>query len=328
MFPYFRVLINTIIPQPSKILSMEKKMFAFTSMMAGFFCLVIFSSFNEKVEFGTIPVPNDNQPQMRRVTGFDLNKTFSFAGEEIPAENFDARERLDRELAVNTYLEAATLLNIKMANRFFPVIEPILAKNNIPDDFKYLCVAESNLRMATSSAGAKGMWQFIDSSGKQNGLEINSEVDERYNVEKSTEAACKFLQYLKDRFGNWTLAAAAYNIGPALLSKRLAEQQVDNYYDLNLNEETSRYLFRIIAIKEIMKDPERYGFYLDSTQLYPEMSDYYTIPVDGPVPSLTSLAKQHGTTYRMLRLYNPWLISNSLTNKYGKRYEVKIPKKG
>lgn len=301
-------------------------MFAFTSMMAGFFCLVIFSSFSKKEEPAS--TPNDNTPAVaRRVTGFDLNKSFSFAGEEIPADNFDARERLDRELAVNTYLEAASLLNIKMANRFFPVIEPILAKNNIPDDFKYLCVAESNLRMATSSAGAKGMWQFIDSSGKQNGLEINSEVDERYNVEKSTEAACKFLQYLKDRFGNWTLAAAAYNIGPALLAKRLEEQQVDNYYDLQLNEETSRYLFRIIAIKEIMKDPEHYGFYVDSTQLYPEMSDYYTILMTGPIPSLATFAKQQGTTYRMLKLYNPWLISTALTNKYGKRYEIRIPKK-
>ena len=302
-------------------------MFAFSSIMAGFFCLVIFSSFNEKEEPSTTATSANDVTSARRVTGFDLNKSFSFAGEEIPSENFDARERLDRELAVNTYLEAATLLNIKMANRFFPVIEQILQKNNIPDDFKYLCVAESNLRMATSSAGAKGMWQFIDSSAKQNGLEINSEVDERYNVEKSTEAACKFILYLKERFGSWTLAAAAYNIGPALLAKRIAEQQVDNYYDLNLNEETSRYIFRIIAIKEIMKDPEHYGFYVDSTQLYPEMSDYYTVPVDGPIPSLTALAKQHGTTYRMLKLYNPWLISSSLTNKYGKRYEVRVPKK-
>ena len=302
-------------------------MFAFSSIMAGFFCLVIFSSFSKKEEpAATEPSAND-VVSARRVTGFDLNKSFDFAGEEIPRENFDARERLDRELAVNTYLEAATLLNIKMANRFFPVIEPILQKNNIPDDFKYLCVAESNLRMATSSAGAKGMWQFIESSGKQNGLEINSEVDERYNVEKSTEAACKFILHLKERFGSWTLAAAAYNIGPALLAKRLEEQQVDNYYDLNLNEETSRYIFRIIAIKEIMKDPEHFGFFVDSTQLYPEMSDYYTILFTGPIPNLALMAKQQGTTYRMLKLYNPWLISTALTNKYGKRYEIRFPKK-
>jgi membrane-bound lytic murein transglycosylase D len=311
---------------------MEKKMFAFSSMLAGFFCLVIFSSFSKKdtVEVGPpVPVALEKEAivSLRRVTGFDLNKSFTFAGEQVPADNFDARERLDRELAVNSYYESATLLNIKTANRYFPVIEPILKKNGIPDDFKYLCVAESNLRMAVSPSGAKGLWQFIESAGKENGLEINSEVDERYNVEKSTEAACRYLLRLKERFGNWTSAAAAYNIGPALLAKRMQEQQADNYYDLNLNEETSRYVFRIIAIKEIMKDPERFGFFVDTTQLYPEMTHYDAVQFDGPIPSLAALAKEHGTTYRMLRLYNPWLISGSLTNKFGKRYEVRIPKK-
>jgi hypothetical protein len=311
---------------------MEKKMFAFSTMLAGFLCLVIFSSFSKKdsLEVGPpVPVAPEKETvnNIRRVNAFDLNKSFSFAGEDIPADNFDARERLDRELAVNTYYESATMLNIKTANRYFPVIEPILKKNGVPDDFKYLCVAESNLRMAVSPAGAKGLWQFIESAGKENGLEINSEVDERYNVEKSTEAACKYLLRLKARFGNWTSAAAAYNIGPSLLAKRLTEQQADNYYDLNLNEETSRYIFRIIAIKEIMKDPERFGFFIDSAQLYPEMSNYDAIQFDGPIPSLATFAKQQGTTYRMLRLYNPWLISGSLTNKYGKRYEVRVPKK-
>jgi hypothetical protein len=311
---------------------MEKKMFAFTTMLAGFFCLVIFSSFSKKdsLEVGPpAPVAPEKETvnSIRRVNAFDLNKSFSFAGEDIPTDNFDARERLDRELAVNTYYESATMLALKTANRYFPVIEPILKKNGIPDDFKYLCVAESNLRMAVSPAGAKGLWQFIESAGKENGLEINSEVDERYNVEKSTEAACRYLLRLKERFGNWTSAAAAYNIGPALLAKRLTEQQVDNYYDLNLNEETSRYVFRIIAIKEIMKDPERFGFFIDPAQLYPEMSNYNAIQFEGPIPSLATFAKQQGTTYRMLRLYNPWLISGSLTNKYGKRYEVRVPKK-
>ncbi len=306
---------------------MEKKMFAFTSMLAGFFCLVIFSSFGRK-EMPAIASPVESNPAIaRRVIGLDLNKSFSFAGEPIPADNFDARERLDRELSVNTYLESITLLNIKTANRYFPVIEPILQKNNIPEDFKYLCVAESNLRMATSPAGAKGLWQFVDSAGRENGLEINAEVDERYNVEKSTEAACHYLQHLKDRFGSWTLAAAAYNMGPSLLSRRMQEQQADNYYDLNLNEETSRYVFRIIAIKEIMKDPERFGFFVDSSQLYPPLSDYSTIQIDGAIPNLAALAKENGTTYRMLRLYNPWLINGSLTNKSGKKYEVRIPRK-
>jgi len=324
--PYFGVLFVLFFVYHPRFISMGKKMFAFSSMMAGFFCLVIFSSFSKKEETTIIPATDNNPVLLKRVTGLDLNKTFSFAGEEIPKDNFDARERLDRELSVNTYLESATLLNIKTANRYFPVIEPILEKNNIPDDFKYLCVAESNLRMATSSAGAKGMWQFIDSAAKENGLEINSEVDERYNVEKSTEAACHYLMRLKDRFGSWTLAAAAYNVGPARLAKQLEEQQADNYYDLNLNEETSRYVFRIIAIKEIMKDPERFGFFIEPDQLYPQLSEYKTILMTGPIPSLATFAKLQGTTYRMLRLYNPWLISGALTNKYGKSYEVRLPK--
>ncbi|HJW29284.1 MAG TPA: lytic transglycosylase domain-containing protein [Saprospiraceae bacterium] len=308
---------------------MEKKMYAFTSLMAGFFCLVIFSSFNKvnaTVEDSTATLLSPSTATMKRVTGFNLHKEFAFAGEVLPTENFDARERLDRELAVNTYMESITLLNIKTANRYFPIIEPILKKNGIPDDFKFLCVAESNLRMATSPAGAKGLWQFIDSSGKAYGLEINSEVDERYNVEKSTEAACHFLQHLKDRFGSWTMAAAAYNMGPALLAKRVEEQQENDYYNLNLNEETSRYVFRIIAIKEIMKDPERFGFYVEPEQLYPPLTEYNTISIDGPIPSLSALAKQYGTTYRMLKLYNPWLIDTALTNKYKKHYDIRLPK--
>lgn len=234
---------------------MEKKMLAFASMLAGFLSLVIFSSFNGKdiPAESTVAAPGMNT--LQRVIGFDLNREFSFAGEAIPSNNFDARERLDRELLINSYLQASTLLNIKHANRYFPIIEPILARNGIPDDFKYLSVAESNLRMATSSAGAKGIWQFIEASAEGFGLEVNSEVDERFNVEKSTEAACQFLKHLKEKYGSWTLAAAAYNNGPAIITRKLEEQQVDNYYDLNLNEETSRYVFRIIAIKEIMKDP-------------------------------------------------------------------------
>ncbi len=302
-------------------------MYVFTSLMAGFFCLVIFSSFyNEKLT--TESSTNvDTSGVYRRTIAFDLHQKFTFAGEAIPEDNFDAIERLDRELLINSYLNATTLLNLKIANRYFPVIEPILKQYGIPEDFKYLSVAESNLRMATSPAGAKGFWQFLTSTGKAYGLEINSEVDERYHVEKSTEAACKFILHLKQKFGSWTLAAAAYNMGEAGIANRLDEQKANNYYDLNLNEETSRYIFRIIAIKEIMNDPRKYGFYLEEDQLYAPLEKYSTLVITEPIPNLASLAQQYGTSYRMLKLFNSWLIGSALTNKSGKKYEIRVPMK-
>ncbi len=313
---------------------MEKKMYVFATLLAGFCSFVLFSSFNnlEETHGRDLNAAIDDSASGGRnvfpqhVTALDLNKEFSFAGETMPADNFDAKERLDRELVVNTYMQSLTLLNIKTANRYFPVIEPILLRYGIPDDFKYLSVAESNLRMATSPAGAKGLWQFMESSGEAYGLEVNGEVDERFHVEKSTEAACRFILHLKHRFGSWTLAAAAYNMGESLLAKRLSEQQADNYYDLNLNEETSRYVFRIMAIKEIMRHPMDFGFDVQPEQMYPPLSDYSTVSIQGPVPNLATLAKEHGTTYRMLKIFNPWLIGTSLANKAGKPYEIRFPK--
>ena len=307
-------------------------MFAFAGLLAGFLSLVLFSSFYSgdqsllltKEEKGPVNPMNYTTGYM---TGIVPDKEYSFAGEPVPLDNFDARERLDRELVTNTYLQSSNVLNLKKANRYFPMIEAALAKHGIPEDFKYLSVAESNLHMATSSAGAKGIWQFMEASGEGYGLEVNGEVDERFHPEKSTEAACKFLLHLKEKFGSWTLAAAAYNMGPAGLSKQLTQQQVDNYYDLHLNAETSRYVFRIIAIKEIMQNPERFGVVLEEEYLYAPMSEYYALPISGPVPNLTTLAKNNGTTYRMLKVYNPWLLTNTLTNRYGKRYEIKLPKK-
>lgn len=306
---------------------MEKKMLAFTSVLAGFLSLVLFSSFNEQDPIATTDPPVGSPGLQQHISSFDLNKTFSFADEPIPSDNFDALERLDRELVVNSYLHSATLLNIKTAFRYFSVIEPIMEKHGIPDDFKYLSVAESNLRMATSPAGAKGLWQFLETSGEAFGLEINAEVDERYHVEKSTEAACKFILHLKKRFGTWTLAAAAYNMGETLLSRRLNDQKAVTYYDLNLNEETSRYVFRIIAIKEIMQDPERFGFFVEEDQVYAPLKDYYNIHTESTIPNLADLAVKHGTSYRLLKVYNPWLIGSTLTNKSGKRYEIRVPKK-
>jgi len=257
-------------------------------------------------------------------SSIDLNREYDFAGETLPKGNFDALERLDRERSVNSSWQSNTLLNLKSSNRFFPIIEPILAKHGIPDDFKYLAVAESNLRNETSPAGAKGIWQFMKATGANYGLEINSEVDERYHLEKATEAACKFLSDYHKQFGSWTLAAAAYNMGGPRMKDLLEDQKAETYYDLNLNPETSRYVFRVIAIKEILRNPVAFGFYLEDKQLY-EPLEYQVIQVDGPVPNWGDFAREHGTTYRMLKVFNPWLISNTLSNRGGETYEIKIP---
>ncbi len=301
-------------------------MFAFATMLSGMLSLLMFSSFHDRADITKADPEKTFTGLQQHISGFPLDKTFSFAGEEIPSENFDTRERLDRELIINSYQHSVLLMDIKLASRYFPVIEPILIKYGIPEDFKYLCVAESNLRMATSPAGAKGLWQFMEAAGEAYGLEINTEVDERLNVEKSTEAACRFILHLKNKFGSWTLAAAAYNMGENGLARRIEEQRGQSFYDLNLNEETSRYVFRIISIKEIMQNPEPFGFFVDASQLYPPFQDYYTIHVDTPIPNLADLAVQHGTSYRMLKVFNPWLVGSSLTNKSGKRYEIRLPK--
>lgn len=265
-----------------------------------------------------------NLPQI--VKGIDLDKTYTFAGERVPVtNNFDVRERLDRELMVNSYWHSSTSLNIKLAYRYFPVISPILKEYGVPDDFKYLAVAESNLRHATSPAGAKGIWQFMPASARYYGLEMNREVDERYHVEKLTHAACKYLLHLKERFGSWTNAAAAYNMGETRMARELEQQRTDNYYDMNLNPETSRYVFRIVAIKEILGDPQRFGFYLDEDDGYPPLENYRTVEVTETIANLGEFAESQGTTYRMLKVYNPWLISHRLTVSSGNAYLIKIP---
>ncbi len=249
----------------------------------------------------------------------------NLAGEYVPLNNFDAKERLDREFMVNCYWHSSTLSNLKLANRYFPIIEPILAENGVPDDFKYLAVAESSLRNAVSPAGARGIWQFMSASAKAYGLTVNSDIDERYHVEKATKAACKYLKTAKAKFGSWTLAAASYNMGEPRLQKLINNQKQNSYYDLEMNGETARYVSRIIALKEIMKNPTLYGFYLDSDDYYPPLNDHRIIEVSTPVSSWADFAQRNGTSYRMLKLYNPWLRSGSLTSLGGKKYQVKVP---
>lgn len=249
----------------------------------------------------------------------------SFAGESLPMDNFDAVERFDRELISNCFRHSATFLFYKRANRYFPIIEPILKEEGVPDDMKYLAVAESALDNAVSPAGARGFWQFMPSSARERGLEINSEIDERYHLKKATRAACAYLKEAKKEFGSWMLAAASYNMGKAGLRKNLNQQGNGDYFSLNLNPETARYGFRILAIKEIMQHPERYGFYFDKKDLYQPFPPSKTVTVQGSVSSWAAFAKKHHTTYRMLKVYNPWLRSTSLTNKSKKTYKISIP---
>ncbi len=247
-----------------------------------------------------------------------------FAGEPVPLDDFNVRERFDRELLVNTYWQSQTLLFFKRANRWFPVIEPILEKNGMPDDFKYLALIESGLTNAVSPAGATGFWQILSSTGQELGLEITSEVDERYHVERSTEAACKYLQDAYERYGTWTLASAAYNMGRTALNRQLANQKADCYYDLLLNEETSRYVFRILAVKYIFSNPQQAGFNFRKQDLYHPL-EYDILEVDSSITDLPQFALDLGINYKLLREYNPWLKKYSLTNRNNKTYEIKIP---
>ena len=250
-----------------------------------------------------------------------------FAGEKTPLNVSDVKERFDRELLVNANLHATTQLIIKRANRAFPVIEPILQRYGVPDDFKYLAVIESGLVNAVSPAGARGVWQFMPETGKERGLEINDLVDERYHLEKSTEAACKYLLDAKAKFGSWTLAAASYNGGFGGVNKQITFQGVNNYYDLLLTEETSRYVFRILALKEIMKNPAQYNFNLQPHELYPSLP-FKTVEVTASIPDLAVFAKEQGINYKILKIHNPWLRDRSLTVKPGKTYTMEIPLEG
>jgi hypothetical protein len=253
--------------------------------------------------------------------------SIDFAGENTPLNVSDVKERFERELLVNANLDATTLLIIKRANRTFPIIEPILKNNNIPDDFKYLAVIESGLVNAVSPAGAKGVWQFMPETAKEKGLEVNEIVDERYHLEKSTEAACKYLLDAKRKFGSWTLAAASYNGGMTAVNKQIDIQKVTSYYDLLLNEETSRYVFRILALKEIMKNPKLYGFEIESKELYKNIPTR-KLEIDSTITDLASFSIAQGVNYKILKIHNPWLRDKKLLNLAKKKYFLEIPTEG
>lgn len=272
----------------------------------------------------TLPLASEPQPEHLKNCAVSLPSELDFAGESVPISDDDVRERLDRELHVNTYFHSSSFQNFKLANRYFPVIEPILKANGIPDDFKYLAVAESGLRNKTSPAGAKGYWQFMKETGKKYGLEITDEVDERMDIEKATVAACKYLKDGYGSFNSWTLSAASYNMGNGGISNQLKNQQVDSYYDLYLNEETSRYVFRILALKLIMSKPSDYGFCYEQDDLYMPLR-FKTIKVSESILDLASFAKANNTNLKEVKNLNPWLIRNSLTIKPGSYYHIKLP---
>jgi hypothetical protein len=261
------------------------------------------------------------------IQSFKLPENVTFAGERMPLENFDTRESLEREILTSAYRHSSTIMIIKRANRYLPVIEKILKENNIPDDFKYLVAAESEYSNMISPAGATGFWQIMPETGKEEGMEINTVVDERYNVEKSTQFACDYFKRSYERYGNWTLAAASYNGGRAGLDEQIDIQKQNNYYDLLLNEETARYIFRAVAYKLVINDPVSYGFDLSKDDLYPELK-YYEVKVDSAVANFSDFAAKYGTNYKILKFLNPWLRKPFLTPKPNKTYLIKIPSEG
>jgi membrane-bound lytic murein transglycosylase D len=255
---------------------------------------------------------------------YDVPEKASFANESVPLNVPDVRERFDKELQINCYLHSNTIFLIKRANRWFPQMNAIMKKYDIPDDFKYLPLIESNLLNVTSPAEAAGFWQILKTSGKEYGLEISNEVDERYDPLKSTEAACKYLRKAYQKFGNWTMAAASYNRGMGGMDRAIENQKVNSYYDLYLNDETSRYVFRLLALKEIIEHPSKYGFKIKSNLLYKQEPLHY-VKVSETIKDLVSFANMQGVNYKLLKRHNPWLRDEKLTVKKGKNYNIAIP---
>ena len=271
--------------------------------------------------------PDGTFPQGYKIISPKIPDNILIFGEGVPLENFEVYERVEREVLVNTYWHSATILAIKRAARWFPVIEPILKQNNIPDDFKYLAVVESNLENVVSPAGATGYWQFIKSAATQYGLEVSDEVDERYDVGKSTLAACNYLNEAYKKFGNWTMSASSYNAGINGIEKWSGLQKAKNYWNLALGSETSRYVARIIAMKLIVENSSAYGYDLKQNDLYRPLK-YKEVDLNTSVENFADYAATIGVNYKTLKLYNPWLRDTSLKNKNGVTYKIKIPEEG
>lgn len=256
-----------------------------------------------------------------------IPEKLDFAGEVVPLDKFYVREGLDRELMVNTFWHSNTFLMFKRSQRCFPIIDSVLKNNQVPTDFKYLAMIESGLENIVSPAGASGIWQFMKGTGTEYGLTINAEIDERYDLVKASVAACKYLKAAKAKYNSWTLAAASYNMGTEGISSVMEKQKANSYYDLYLNKETQRYIYRILAMKLIYQSPVMYGFYLRNLDLYPEIPTY-TVAVDSAVADWAGFAVKNKSNYRILKELNPWILKYTLTNKENKTYLVRFPKPG
>jgi len=284
--------------------------------------LLIFG-FDKLISTKQSQLPGTNE-QYYKIVSVPIPDTLFLAGEEMPLDIFYVKEALDRELSINTYWHSSTLQLIKKSYRWFPLFDSILTANGIPLDFKYLAVIESGLSNTISPSNAVGYWQFLKGTAKDFGLEINKEVDERYNIEKSTDAACKYFLKSYDKFGNWTLVAAAYNAGNKGITNQMERQKANSYYDLLLSDETSRYVYRIAAMKIIFEDPESYGFYIDESDSYLPIVTHNVI-VDSKIDNLANFAKDNGISYKILKYFNPWLRQNYLKNRKKKTYYIQIP---
>ena len=269
-------------------------------------------------------ISDKNTSETYQIKALKIPSNLNFAGEKVPLGMDDIKERIDRELLVNTYWQSNGLLMFKRAHKYFPLIESILEKNEIPNDFKYLAVIESGLQNVTSPAGARGFWQLMKTTARENGLEVNTNVDERYHLEKATQVACDYLKSAKERLGSWTLAAAAYNAGRTGIIRKLNAQKVDSYYDLLLAEETKRYVPRMIAVKEILSNPEKYGFIFDEDDLY-NLTPTKLVEVDTIITDIARFSNDLGINYKIMKLHNPWLRENKLNNNSRKLYHIKIP---
>lgn len=310
---------------------MKKILFVFASLALVVTAIVLMlpmsNSNSVKAEDPEIAKVRVDNNEIVKTYALVLPAKLSFCNEAVPMKDQDVRERLDRELLVNTYWQSQTLLIIKEYNKLKPLMEPVLKEYGVPEDFIFLAAAESGFRNVVSPSKAVGVWQLLEETGKIYGLEINGEVDERYHFEKSTAAACKYLKQAYEKFGSWTMAAASYNMGMSGLSETSRKQKATDYYDLMLNTETSRYVFRILALKEIIRNPAKYGFIIGETDLYKPYS-YKTITINTGIESLADFAASNNINYKELKILNPWLRSSLLSNKTGKSYEIKILQRG
>jgi membrane-bound lytic murein transglycosylase D len=291
------------------------------------FIIIFFITQGFKGFSGSREIASSVSDTIYSIKSFKLPDSVTFAGEKIPLSNFDTRESLEREILTSAYRHSSTILILKKANRYLPLIEKILKKNNIPDDFKYLAAAESEYSNMISPVGATGFWQIMPETGREEGMEINSVVDERYDIEKSTQFACEYFLKSHQKYGNWTLSAASYNGGRAGIDEQIEIQHQNNYYDLLLTEETARYIFRVVAYKLIITDPDSYGFDIDKDELYPELN-YYEVKVDSAITNFSAFAEKFGTNYKILKFLNPWLRKPYLTPKQNREYLIKIPSEG